>query len=215
MNGVAKYGKFAHLEKALHGTWRASPATTYLHAGLTAAQQDNELKKDDLLPPTTKIGIPTPTGMHYTSPLERVQRTMEIRNFYMSSLTRCVDDSEPRFMDFGDARLLIHDRPAFSERVGKAAKVARPNWHSFFALVHYFDPNIGYPDYLPGDRPEMRDTLPWRLKENRYAWQQEWRFCWLPDTELVGALSPIELAIGSLSDIAVLESLKPTHGSTP
>jgi len=34
-----------------------------------------------------------------------------------------------------------------------------------------------------------------------------WRFIWLPDAELTGDLLPIELAIGPISDIAVLGHL--------
>jgi hypothetical protein len=30
--------------------------------------------------------------------------------------------------------------------------------------------------------------------------RQEWRFIWLPDTDLDGELSPIEFPIGPLSD---------------
>jgi hypothetical protein len=59
----------------------------------------------------------------------------------------------------------------------------------------------------------MRDTLPWRLKENSYAWRQEWRFIWLPDTDHAGELSPIEFLIGPLSDIAILQRLKPSTGA--
>jgi hypothetical protein len=206
MSSVAKYGKFMHLEMA----------TLYKRADLAAAQQDDELKKNSLMPPSTMIGIPTSTGMHYTAPLGRVKRTMQIRqNFYISSLTKCVDDSEPRFSAFADARLMIHDPLAFGKRVCEAAQVACPNWLEFFAPVHYFDPNVGHPDYLPSDPPDMQDSLPWRLKEDSYTWQQEWRFIWLPDTELVGELPPIELAIGSLSDIAVLERWKPKADSPP
>jgi hypothetical protein len=60
----------------------------------------------------------------------------------------------------------------------------------------------------------MRDTLPWRLKENGYAWQHEWRFIWLPDTNLVGELLPIEFPIGPLSDIAILERWSPSTGAS-
>jgi hypothetical protein len=54
----------------------------------------------------------------------------------------------------------------------------------------------------------MRDTLPWRLKDDSYAWQKEWRFIWIPDTEPVRESKAIEFPIRSLSDIAVLERLK-------
>lgn len=210
MSKVAKYGKFEHLEKALSGTWRVAPADLYRHTSLTAAQQDDELKKNSLMPPSTMIGIPIRIGTHYAAPIGRVTRTMEIRrNFYMSSLTFCSDNSEPQFAAFGDARLVINDPKAFGQRVCKAAERARPNWTPFFSPVHYFDPQTSHPDYLPDDPPDFCDTLPWRLKEKKYAWQQEWRFIWLPHTELTGELLPIELTIGSLSGIALLERLKP------
>jgi hypothetical protein len=48
MSSVAKYGRFAHLEKALQGAWRVTPATTYKDKSLTAAQQDDEKKKTSL-----------------------------------------------------------------------------------------------------------------------------------------------------------------------
>jgi hypothetical protein len=210
MSKVAKYGKFVHLEKLLQGTFRAVIAATYKDISLTAAQQDDELKKTSLMSPTTMIGIPMPTGMHYTQPLGRVERSTEIRqSYYMTSLSFCVDDSEPKFADFGDARLLIHDPAAFGKRVCDAAQAVRPKWFAFFAPAHYFNPDKGHPDYLPSDPPHMRDTLPWRLKNDSYAWQKEWRFIWIPDTEPVGEPKAIEFPIGSLSDIAVLERLKP------
>jgi hypothetical protein len=44
--------------------------------------------------------------------------------------------------------------------------------------------------------------------------QQEWRFIWLPDTDLDGDLLPIEFPIGPFSDIAILERLKPSIGES-
>jgi hypothetical protein len=217
MSKVAKYGKFVHLEKLLQGTFRAAVASIYKDSKLTAAQQDDENRKSSLMPPTTRIGVPTTGGMHYAEPIGRVTRTTEIRRaYYMMAFTFCTDAVEPKFAaEFAaDARLLIHDPATFGTRVCNSAQSARPNWTAFFAPVHYFDPENGHPDYLSSDPPEMRDTLPWRLKENRYAWQREWRFIWLPDTDLVGELSPIEFPIGPLSDIAVLERLKPSTGAS-
>jgi hypothetical protein len=130
----------------------------------------------------------------------------------MTSLTESADDLAPRFAsEFkADARLVIRDPLAFGERVCRAAEKLNPSWTAFFAQCHYFNPDAGHPDYLESDPPHMRDSLPWRLKDNKYAWQQEWRFIWLPDGELVGELLPIELMIGSMSDIAVLERLAKT-----
>jgi hypothetical protein len=188
-----------------------TPATAYKSGSLTAAQQDDELKKSSLMAPTTKIAIPMPRGgMTYTEPPRRVSKTTEIRRtFYMTSLTESADDLARRFAsEFkADARLVIRDPRAFGERVCRAAQKLNPSWTAFFAPCHYFDPDAGHPDYLGSDPPHMRDSLPWRLKDNKYAWQQEWRFIWLPDQELVGELPPIELMIGSISDIAVLERL--------
>jgi hypothetical protein len=102
------------------------------------------------------------------------------------------------------------EKSSSSARVYDAAKAKRPTWTAFFVPVHYCNPENGHPDYLPTDPPHMRDSLPWRLKEKSYAWQKEWRFIWLPDTELVGADPSIEFVIGSLLGIAVLERLKPS-----
>lgn len=207
---VAKYGEFVHLEKALQGAWHVRPATEYKRTDLTAAQQDDELKKSSLMSPTTTIGVPVPAGSFVrVAPIGRVTRTTEIRRtFYMSSLTKCADDSASRFIsEFNaDARLVIHDPQAFGQRVCGAANKLRPNWTAFFAPCHYFDPDAGHPDYLESDAPYMRDTLPWRLKEHSYAWQQEWRFIWLPNEEPM-ELPPLELMVGSIADIAVLERL--------
>jgi len=212
MSKVAKYGKFVHLEKLLQGTFRAAVASLYKNSKLTAAQQDDERRKSSLMSPTTKIGIPTRIGMHYAEPIGRITRTMEIRReYYMTAFTYCADAVEPKFAaEFNaDARLLIHDPATFGMRVCNAAQISRPRWIAFFAPAHYFDPEKGHPNYLPSDPPHMKYTLPWRLKETCYAWQQEWRFIWLPDSNLVGELPPIEFAIGPLSDIAILERLKP------
>src|SRR5271170_1947518 len=98
---VARYGRFRNLEKALQGTWRVAPASLYKQPDLTAAQRDDELSKSDMLSPTVTISIPA-AGIRDIKPLGRIKRTMEIRNnFYMSSLTYCVGDSEPRFTEFG------------------------------------------------------------------------------------------------------------------
>lgn len=182
MSKVAKYGKFIHLEKLLQGTFRAAVASIYKDSKLTLAQQDDENRKSSLMPPTTRIGIPTPAGMYYADPIGRVTRTTEIRrDYYMTAFTLCADAVEPKFAtEFAaDARLLIHDPAAFGKRVCDAAKAKRPTWTAFFAPVHYFDPEKRHPDYLPSDPPDMQDTLPWRLKEDSYAWQREWRFIWL------------------------------------
>jgi len=45
MSKVAKYGKFVHLKKVFQGTWRVSPATTYLRADLTAANEIRNSRK--------------------------------------------------------------------------------------------------------------------------------------------------------------------------
>lgn len=62
MSKVAEYGKFVHLEKLLQGTFRAVIAAIYKDTSLTAAQQDDELKKTSLMSPATMIGIPTVQG---------------------------------------------------------------------------------------------------------------------------------------------------------
>jgi hypothetical protein len=210
---VAKYGRFRNLQRALQGTWRVAPASLYKQPDLTAAQQDDELSKSSLLSPTATISIPS-AGLRNIKPLGRIKRTMEIRRaYYLSSLTYCVDDSEPKFAEFGDARLLIRDPQTFGQRACAAAQALHPSWLAFFAPVFYYDPDTGHPESLPTDPLEMRDTLPWRLKEIKYAWQREWRFIWLPDTELTGEVPPIELEIGPISDIAVLERLAATLGS--
>jgi hypothetical protein len=209
MSKVAKYGKFVHLEKLLQGTFRAAVGSIYKDSKLAAAQQDDENRKSSLMSPTTRIGIPTTSGMHYAEPIGRVTRITEIRqSFYLTSLSFCVDDSEPRFAAFGDARLLIHDPAAFGKRVCEAAQRERPKWIAFFAPAHYFNPENAHPDYLSSDPPHMRDTLPWRLKNDSYVWQKEWRFIWLPDGDPVRGPNAIEFPIGALSDIAVLERLK-------
>jgi len=208
---VAKYGRFRNVERALQGTWRVAPASLYKQPDLTDAQRDDELSKSDQLSPTATISVPS-AGVRNVVPLGRIKRTMEIRRaYYLLSLTYCVHDSDPKFAEFGDARLLIRDPQTFGQRVCAAAQALHPSWLAFFAPVFYYDPDTGHPEFLPSDPPEMRDTLPWRLKEVKYAWQREWRFIWLPDTELTGKLPPIELAIGPISDIAVLERLTTTR----
>ena len=218
-SSVAKYGKHEHLEAIMRGKVRITPATTYRQTHLTAAQQDDELKKNTFLSPTTKVGIPVPGGgMSYVEPLGRITKTTEIRRtFYMASFTKCPADVAPRFVsEFNaDARLVIQDPFVFGRRVCIAAARVRPKWTAFFAPCHYFDADVAHPDYLESDPTYMRDSLPWRLKDNRYAWQEEWRFIWLPDEELTGELSPIELAIGSIADIAVLERLIETEAPDP
>lgn len=204
MSSIAKYGKYVHLEKAVQGAWRTTSATTYKDKSLTLAQQDDELKKSSLMSATTTMRIATPTGsVVETAPIGRIMRTTNLRMpFYMTSLTECGEDSDARYItEFGaDSRLLIHDRKVFGERVCIAAGQLRPKWMAFFAPCHYFDPDAGHPDYLASDPLEFRDTLPWRLKENKYTWQREWRFIWLPDEEPTN-LSPIVIPIGSIADI--------------
>jgi hypothetical protein len=99
MSKVARYGKFVHLEKLLQGTFRATVASSYKDSKLTAAQQDDENRKSSLMPPTTRIGIPSPTGMYYVEPIGRVTRTTEIRRaYYMTAFTFCADAIEPKFV---------------------------------------------------------------------------------------------------------------------
>jgi hypothetical protein len=69
MSKVAKYGKFIYLERLMQGTFRAAAASSYKDSKLTTAQQDDENRKSSLMSPETRIGIPTPTGMHYAEPI--------------------------------------------------------------------------------------------------------------------------------------------------
>jgi len=106
-----------------------SPAPIYKDSKLTAAQQDDENRKSSLMPPATRIGIPTPTGMHYAEPIWRVTRTTQIRRqYYMNAFIFCADAVEPRFA--ADARLLIDDPATFGTRVVMPHKHARTGLRS-------------------------------------------------------------------------------------
>ncbi len=104
------------------------------------------------------------------------------------------------FSDFdADSCIVIYDLHKFAQRVFVAARQILPafEWHGVCRSVRYFDP------YFPpsGSDPSFD---PFTSKHFRYAYQNEVRFTWLPET-LARPLAPeLYLELGDISDICQL-----------
>jgi hypothetical protein len=89
-----------------------------------------------------------------------------------------------------DAYLLIHNAEEFGERVHRAAQRVLPNWAGIDAAISY-----GAPSPLGKAFSKTKQR----------AAEREWRFAWRP-MQTNASLHPVVIRLGSLQDIAELQS---------
>jgi hypothetical protein len=108
----------------------------------------------------------------------------------------CVTTSvEPRlFVDLqADACVIIRDKKKFGELLRGAARASLPPASAHDGPAIYVDPLL----------PKTSMVFVPFAKHFGYSYQDEHRFCWLP-TQPAKELSPVDVSLGSLNDIADL-----------
>lgn len=203
---VLKYGETHFMERFLEeGEMLISPSPSFDDETLTRAQRDDEnrrsvfgaRKKDGTAIPASDL--PSWWGdrnsiMEYSISTDR--------DYMLYCMARTL--SPTLFSHFGEkynACVLIHDIHEFARRVdgGTRAQFPRGEFTYAHAWVTYFDP-LGAIPPAPEPPQEIKIPIPF-LKHFRYAYQQEYRFVWVPKDPRRG-FEETCVRIGSLHDIA-------------
>ncbi|TPN46361.1 hypothetical protein FJ978_24855 [Mesorhizobium sp. B1-1-7] len=191
-----KLGKRIHMERLyLHGQLRIQPASFFSEPNHNQAIRDDELSlsfsfamvRDDF----GKL-------VRYSPQADgAAEQRLDVRfdaqsDYYLYCLTSSV---EPRLVvDFSaEACVVIRDKGAFRDRLRRAVIAHDPELEMHEGPAIYVDPLVP---------TSGRPFIP-LSKYFGYAYQDEYRFCWLPRRP-EERLSHIDLEIGSLEDIAEL-----------
>jgi len=196
---LIKYGKACHIKSMYeNGEIQIKPASMYNDPSLNHAIKDNELSK-------TIYSLPSEVRMeafdHKTgesrgklNPIGNIANTSNSNTDYYLCCLSCVYDHR-LFGDFNyDSCLIIKKPMAFVELLNRAFKERYPTWSMLNGNIIYVDPlNVTNP----------YDNNPFLTKHFRYTYQHEFRLIWLPPPgQRMDSLSPMNLNIGSLKDIA-------------
>jgi len=199
-NSLVKYGKREHMAALLgQGSARIQPASFFRASHLNGAVRDDELSlalsivvsRDELIALVKNPSdVPKDSGdqvLHATHTAES--------DYWLYCVTQSV---EPRlFVDFeAQACVIIRNKKAFAERLRQSADSQMASSRYSCANAIYVDPH----------QPETaRISVPF-AKHFRYTYQREYRFAWIPSVP-TQALSPIDITMGALDDIATLVEL--------
>ena len=188
---LIKYGNQGWLKETyLTGRWRISPASFYQSDDLCRARKDSEME----------LGIKIPSFKRHPNASDVLNedrpdtlvavRSLEVTapsDYYLSCFARTF--IHRLFDDFSsDSCLIVMDEAKFIEKMFKAFAEFRPRWRGLCRRVDYIDP------ILPTSYPNI-----FFAKHFRYAYQDEFRFVWLPDPH-VPKLAPVFLELGPLTD---------------
>jgi hypothetical protein len=194
---LIKFGKRRHMEALYEtGALRIQPASYFLKKDHNGAVRDDELSlsfsvalsRDDVVKlVVNKQDVPD------DAPHQRVDvRFGWPSDYWLYCMTK---SSEPRlFVDFdADACVIIRDPAVFKAmlRLGSEHRLERATVKDGDAI--YLDPVL----------PTSVDVFLPLAKHFRYSYQNEFRFCWLPESP-IRELSHIDIRIGSLRGIAEL-----------
>lgn len=182
-----RYSERKWLEQSLEfGEFRLRPASDYKQQETDAARNDDELVRFNRSP-AASVSINNLNTGQAIKPICDVVYTTEVGTNY---LTLCFSErwDEQLFEDFPDtdACLIIHKVEDFCERLHRAAEIALPHWSGIDAAVIY-----GGISGLGAIFSKPLQFIP----------QHEWRFAWQPRERVVD-ISPFQLTIGSIADIA-------------
>ena len=194
---LIKLGKRRWME-ALHasGSIRLQPGSFYSNPEHNQAVRDDEmtvplsfmLTREQIIRLVSNPGdVPPDAGE------QRLDLQFEATaDFWLYCVTRSV---EPRlFVDFeADACVVIRDRREFSRRLLRAARDPTGNAETREGRANYVDPLLPH-------SPKIFVPL---SKPFGYAYQDEYRFCWLPRPPR-SKVEHVDLELGSLQDISDL-----------
>jgi hypothetical protein len=192
-----KFGKREHMESLYDtGTLRLQPANYFARTGHNGAVRDDELafsgsaalSRDDVV----KL-VKNPEDVPRDAQEQRIDMTFKYRtDFWLYCMTNSV---EPRlFVDFvADSCVIIRDREKFRAMLLEATAS-----HLKGSLVR--EGSVAYQD--PLFQPPAKLFMP-LVKHFRYAYQDEYRFVWLPPSP-VQEVANIDLQIGALKAFSEL-----------
>lgn len=197
---LIKFGKREYLER-LHcaGSLRIQPASYFAKTEHNGAVRDDELAINMCVVLSRKELlrlVKNPQDVPPEAPDQRVEVGLRtLGDYWLYCLTNSV---EPRlFVDFNaDSCVIIRDRNRFAQMLREATLSRIPGAVMQESSATYVDPLL----------PTTSDIVVPFMKHFRYAYQDEYRFCWLPSAP-TERLTHIDLEIGSLrnfSDLIVL-----------
>ena len=203
---VLKYGEKQFMEKFLEdGEMLISPSPSFDDETLTRAQRDDEntgsvfgaRKEDGTAIPASEL--PRWWGDRYSMMEFSISTD---RDYMLYCMARTL--SPTLFSHFGagyNACVLIHDMSVFARRVDEGTRARFPQGEFMYAhsWVTYFDP-LGAIPPTPEPPEGIKIPIPF-LKHFRHAYQQEYRFVWVPKDSRRG-FEKTCVRIGALDDIA-------------
>jgi hypothetical protein len=192
-----KFGKKIHMER-LHdvGALRIQPASYFAQRGHNGAMRDDELTRNVSLvlsrDEVVKV-VKNPQDVPPDAPDQRID--VQFR-FPIDYWLYCVTSSvEPRlFVDFNaNSCVIIRDRSRFSRMLAATSQ----------RHLHDVTMHDGPSEYLDPLLPKTSKVFVPFVKYFGYTYQDEHRFCWLPNVATPG-VSLIDIEIGSLKDFSDL-----------
>jgi hypothetical protein len=197
---VIKFGKPEHME-ALYkrGQLRVQAASYYKRADHNGAVRDDELAVEFALH-LDRNAIAQVVRNPQDVPSDPISRRLDVRfesrtDYWLYCLTNAV---EPRmFVDFeAQACVVIRDTARFSDAITKAAASRVGTAQFRQGHVNYIDPML----------PTSAHVDVAMSKHFRYAYQQEYRFVWIPLQPQIN-LEYFDLELGPLHTYAELISV--------
>lgn len=190
-----KFGKRKHMESLYeNGELRVQAASYFRNSSHNPAVRDDEqslpfsfaLSRDDVV----KL-VKNPQDVPPIIPDQRLDMQLKYQTDYW---LYCVTNSvEPRlFVDFdADACVVVRDKAIFGALIKDAGKYAFPGATLVEGPATYVDPLF----------PKSANLVVPLTKHFRYAYQDEYRFCWVPSAPKA-SLGHVDLKVGSLASIA-------------
>lgn len=183
-----RYSERKWLERSLSlGEFRLRPASDYLNDECSSARRDDERHRK-LVWPKSSVRIMHVRTRQSNVPVGDVIAESDVGSDY---LTLCFAKvySDHFYDEFcnSDACLIIHDPNEFSARMHRASNAVIPSgWGAIDGPVTY------------GANSQLGPAF---IKPDKYVFQFEWRFVWLPIPP-VDKCTATNIVIGSIEDIA-------------
>lgn len=180
------------LKSLLYGEFRLRPASEYADVESDAARCDDErVRVTELINPVITHAR---TGQRIM-PVGPVTRRRELpTDYYLVCFSSAFDPYLYDEFPGSDACLVITDVAAFSERLHDAVERAMPDFAGVDAKVSY---GVDSPLGVAFSKPD------------KFVFQHEFRFAWLPYKRPIPKLVPVMVSAGNLEDIAELVEREP------